>query len=1334
MIKENPYKDFGTLLVKLRKQGGIVQQSDLARMIKSTQQTVSRWEMGISRPRDKQISLLAATLKVDPGKLLAAAGYTANKMVVATFDKPFPLDALNPDSFERFCMDFLSKKYPEAEVHRVGGQGHTQDGVDIDAIFSDKTCYAFQCKRVENFGPDKVDKVVANLKRKAKKKFILLSRVASPKSREAVKKHTGWAIWDKEDISFYIRQLPKDDQKKLVDTSFRGQRLALLGETEPGPWQTPKEFFAPFMNVHAAFSHAWHLVGRTEDTHAIVESLSNHEIDAVLLVGTGGCGKSRVLKYVIESFGHIHKGVTVRFLSPIEEVTNKSLEDLGDGNKLLVVDDAHDRDNLQPLFQHASVPSNKTKLLLSFRPYGLVKIKAQASKFALMGDRIFERRLDQLTLDQATELATQVLKEFNGPESEAKDIARLTIDCPLFTVIGAQVVAKEKIPLEFAKNEDAFRLTLLGKFRDIIAGDIGSKNDADSIKKILNVLALLQPFHPEDESIAAIVEKVEGISTADANRLIRLIADAGILFKRGGKFRLSPDLLADYIIEDSCIGLNRKSTGYAEKVFDAAGDLHIEHVLLNLGKLDWRLANGDPSNSQLLDGIWRKLKPSSEYSDPHIHAIIAVSYYQPTRALDFVQYLISEGKYLRDLPKLIKNVAYNLDHLPRACGYLWELGKSDKRKLNQTPEHAIRILTELCEVEPNKPKEYNKVVVDFGLSLLNQDDSWKYAYSPFDILKGILQTEGNTTESNGRTVYINSFNVNFSFVSDLRCKVIDATIKLLTHQNIKIAIQAAKFLEESIRYSIRGGLRDEWTKEFVQTLNKIEKKIKTDNLEHIVLIAVARSVSWHANYAGEETASVAKNILKSLPDSLDFRTKLAFIDGYGQILERRDFRQSNQKWNKSLNKLTEDLILTYPEGEQLRTFLEQNLLHIEKTGNSSPHILYRLLIQSSLSLAQATVQNALTNQASRTAPFAGMALSKLLNEKHDDAIEFAFRFLETNSRDLHLAVGEGYSVLDVESEWYSERDITILKKVLSSKDQWVVKNAVSALRILAKSDQQRAIDLLKFVDIGISTNVADDVLVLFQYDEIIPYRLLTEKDIDHFLKKLMRLPKLDGYWIDTFLSKISKDHAMRVAKFFMDRVEYAAQTKDWQYRPCNHGPYCQTPLLFRESPEFGALLRQVSQWMMSHKDDNLFQHRAGELFNVMFKPYNAELIGFFLDWIETATPADICVISQILREGHPDFIFENRQFIIRFLDKANQYGKDLLRDASSALFGSTISGVRSGTPGEPFPQDIRMKTEAESALKEIPTFSPAYKLYEDLKKHADYNIKRSLREREAFDE
>ena len=421
---------------------------------------------------------------------------------------------------------------------------------------------------------------------------------------------------------------------------------------------------------------------------------------------------------------------------------------------------------------------------------------------------------------------------------------------------------------------------------------------------------------------------MEGISTPDFNRLIRLIEQAGVLFKRGRKFRLSPDLLADYIIEDRCIGLNRKSTGYAEKVFDAADDSYIEHVLLNLGKLDWRLTNGNPSNSQLLDSMWQKLAPSREYSDPHINAITAVAYYQPIRALDFVQHLISKGEHLRDLPNIIKYAAYNFEYLQRACEYLWELGKNDKRELNQTPEHAIRILSELCEVAPNKPHEYNEAIVNFGISLLDQDDSWTEKYSPFDILNGILKIDIHTTESNGRSVSIRRLNVNVRFVSDLRCKVIDATIRLLTHQNTRIAIQAARFLRESIQYSIGGESREEWTKEFVQTLEKIEKTIKTEDIDHIVLIEIAQSVSWHANYANEKTASIAKRILKLLPDTLDFRTKLAFMDGWGQILEKRSFQRSEREWNKYLDRLVSELIFLSEE-EQLRAYLEQNLLNIE---------------------------------------------------------------------------------------------------------------------------------------------------------------------------------------------------------------------------------------------------------------------------------------------------------------------------------------------------------------------------------------------------------------------
>ena len=1332
-----PHKVFGSLLATLRQKAGIPHQSQLAKLVKSTQQTVSRWELGLSRPRHKQMSLLAAALNTDLDELLSAAGYTV-KGVVATFDQPFPVDALTPDSFERFCLYFLSKYYPTADVHRAGGSGHSQEGLDVAVIFPDKTCYSFQCKRVGEFGPQKVRKVVAKHSKKAKKKFILLTRVASPLARNEVRVHATWDIWDKEDIALHVRELPKNDQLKLVDTFFRGQRLALLGETEPGPWQTSEEFFEAFMTGRGAFSHAWKLVGRIEETRELAEGLANSNVQAVFLMGAGGVGKTRALKQAMETFQDTQKAVLVRFLSPSESVTNKSLEDLGDREKVLVVDDAHDRRDMQLLFQYASVPSHKTTLLLSFRPYGLSYIKAQASSFALAGERILEVKLDPLNLEQAKELATQVLHEFGGPEDAAENIARLTLDCPLATVIGAQIVAKDRIHLELAKNKETFRSTLLGRFQDIVAGDVGSKSDGEPIRKLLKVLALLQPFHPEDESLIKAVEQIEKLRAPDVKRLIRLLSDAGVLFKRGGKYRLSPDLLADHIIEGACIGQGGTSTGYAEQVFVAAGNAHVEHLLLNLGKLDWRLANGDPSNSRLLDGVWGLLKPSSGYSDPHINAVTAVAYYQPARALSFAEQLIREGNYLRDLPNLIKYAAYNLEHLPRACECLWEIGKSDARPLNSNHGHAIRILSGLCAVEPNKPITFNEVVADFGLSLLDKDDSWKHAYSPFDVLNAILETEGSTTKSNGRSISFGRFSINFEFTSGIRGKVINATIKLLSHQNVKVAVLAARFLHAAVRYSISGGERKTWTKEFIQTLEKIERTMREEKLDPLVLVEIARSVSWHANFAEGETTPVAKRIIASLPASLAFRTTLTLIDGFGHILERKDHRRQGTEWNRYIEMLANDLLSAYQDGECLRVFIENILGHIEGNGvagNTSPYVLFGRLVQLSPPLAQATAENALKYPDSRTLQFAGMALSKLLIEDHDSALKIATRFLDTECRDLHAAVGRGYGGIDLEQVRFGEEDLALLQRVLTSNDQWVVNNAVGAIRTVARNDERLAIDLLKCVDIGMSSNVADEVLVLFARDEMIPFPVLTGEDIDHFLGKLMRLPELDEYWIEAFISKVSMHDAVRAATFFMARVERAADTKDWHYRPCNHGPYCHVPLRFRESPKFRLLLRQVSQWMKSRVDEDYeFQNRAGELFCAMFAPFDSELIAFLEDWIDVAMPNDIRIISRILHEASPNFVFEHRPFVVRFLEKANEYGKIQLEDAVSDLYGSAITGVKSGTPGEPFPQDLSMKEEAENALKEIPRFSSAYRLYDILKKHAEHNIGRSLQERENFED
>ncbi len=47
----------------------------------------------------------------------------------------------------------------------------------------------------------------------------------------------------------------------------------------------------------------------------------------------------------------------------------------------------------------------------------------------------------------------------------------------------------------------------------------------------------------------------------------------------------------------------------------AIGFEHVENLLVNLGKLDWLRSNGDATNSQLLDHIWKRIDQDTQHTD-----------------------------------------------------------------------------------------------------------------------------------------------------------------------------------------------------------------------------------------------------------------------------------------------------------------------------------------------------------------------------------------------------------------------------------------------------------------------------------------------------------------------------------------------------------------------------------------------------------------------------------------------------------------------------------------------------------------------------------------------
>jgi transcriptional regulator with XRE-family HTH domain len=1337
----SPYAEFGRTLTAARVAAGIDHQADLAARLKCSQQSVSRWEAGVTRPRAAQVAALAAVLDLEPSGLLQLAGYGA-QVGAAHYAQLFPVDRLDPETFERFVEYLLTLLYPAAHVQRAGSSGHKQDGLDITVVWPTRR-HSFQCKRVERFGPAEVLRAVAAHSAPADKKHLVLSRIASPQAVEALRSFSDWEVWDKEKLTALIRlKLSEDDQNRLVDIFFRGQRLALLGRAEVGPWMTLDEFFAPWERRDAVFSHEWSLKGRDKEIADLTEALTRSNTPVVMLTGPGGMGKSRVIKEAMAASKETLPGVVVRFLATTSgEVDRRALDALGSRQKLLVVDDAHDRDGLGVLFEYVADPLHRAKLLLAMRPYAEARIKSEAAIYGIGG--IPQILLDRLTADHTTDLVKEVLIRFDGDANWADEIVRVTRDCPLVAIMAARIFARDRIPIELVKSDEQLRRLILGKFMRVVAGDIGSAGDQRLIPGTLEVLALVQPFHIEDPQLSTLLGATKGMDPTDVARVLRLLLDGGIIYRRGYQYRLMPDLLGDYIIESSCIGPADQLLPFAERVFDSVAGAQLAHVLVNLGRLDWRRSGGDTSKSRLLGNLWRKLDDVDSDSDPRFEAVQAVAIYQPKQALDFIQHQFDDGRVPDGTGGIVRNVAYNYNYIEEACELLWTLGCNDKRELGPHPSHPIRVLSEMCGFEENKPLAFIEPVFDFGMRLIDREGAWDHRYSPLDILRPVLSGEGVNATSKGGHLQMSSFFVNLDVVAHLRRRLTDRVLTLLANDQPKIGRAAADFLSGALRFpmglmgaSVGPDVYNQYALEFEGTLSKLRTIIAGGDIHVGVMIGVARSIAWHAQNGPEKTAFAAQAVLDALPTDLSFRTRAALADGYGQVfLGKRRLDRWQEDLDAWIASLVAELKVAFPVGEKLRRHLELALADLVavKDNENATHVLIGPLLRGDLELARAFVADAELRSNSLTRRFAGAALNEILCLSPAEGRAKVRSFFGSLDSDLEYAAAIALGSLrrEVEAE-----DIDLLRTALNSADVAIAGAAVRSLWQWRGVDGRILIELVKVVRIEESVWLADEVAMIFTGLGEHILKTLSQDDVKHFLRRLLKVPKLDGHWLEQLLVHISLHYPHELADFFFKRVELAAGTKTFgEFRPANHGPYANARLKIDESPEAAAVLQKTWAWLRENEHrDVYFQYPAADVFNAMFMSVDDAMVALFEAKLESASKAELALMSRLLRNARPDFIFLHRRFTVRLLERCRDAGKDRLQEAIGALFGSAISGVRGGSLGEPASQDVKMVADAKEALKHVSRLSPAYRLYDGVRQFGDRNIAQTFRDMEALDE
>jgi len=1337
------YLLFGELLTRLRVAAGFTKQQELATALGVTQQSVSRWEKGLARPRAKDIPALETLVRAKPHELFLAAGYQeaqadSRAQTATSYDRPLPLAALPPDTFESFCAALLHRIYHPrgGTVHRYGGTGHKQHGIDIVAKGPFGT-HSFQCKRVNEFGAQKVHTAAGEQNYDAELKVLLLSSVASSKARDAMAAHAGWELWDREDITRRLHDLPLNDRLDLVDRYFSGQRLDLLGELEPGPIQSSEAFFKPFLDSGRFFNHAWALVGRDAEVSQIVNYVQDESVFLTCLVGAAGSGKSRVLREVSQRL-MATTPLHIRFVSPTEEVKAHHLDGLRDSSgavTLLVVDDAHERDDLGNLLRHAANPENRTRLLLSLRPYGKEALRMQAANVSLSGPLVRFADMPQQTREQAQALAESVLAECKVPTAAAVEIARATYTTPLATVLAAQLVARDGASLALLGNTEEFRTHVLRSLKDVITATLVTGQDVPRLEAVLRVIALVQPIIPDDPSLLNILLKAERIEQPDANRLMRLLGEAGVLFKRGVRSRLAPDLLADEIIRSGYLNTDGTANERVTKVFDLAGADHLKNMFVNLGRLDWRLREGNTYDSVLLTSVSRKLRWDEQYSNPHVEAVEAVAYYQPRFALDFAKQLIDDGHgNSSSVCNMVRNAAYTFDHLQEACQLLWKAGCNDARSLNQQPSHGIRILKELAEFQLNKPAEYVGEVVSFALELLERPASLKSVYTPFAILEGALGTEIEATSYSKSTFTITRYQLSLEHARDVRGKVTGALLKYVREGPPRRAFLAAQTMAQALRGPMHGDLPDQgWRREHVRLLQELQMVLRDVYVSPVVLVRLAQAISWHAFHGPQETSVEAQAILAML--NRDVRTRLtrALVDGWGtetwalsEALEREEHVKDRQF-------LTADLVTAFAEPSKLFDELQACLAEIATVGHDaygSPFILVNHLLASVPGLATELLLRNNQAQAGRLDRYVGTALSTVV-EGGDASLVNDYVIRSEVSAEVLAQLAEAYARF-VPSRAYTTQEVDLFKRIFESKDSTVLLYAAGLARQIAGRNPALAVDLICSADFEVNLRATHDIFMWLTSGKIIPEAEIAQKR-NVLLMKLVVLKELNDHWIHAFLSaSITKDPQSVVA-LVMARLVEAQRRNDWSYKPISKDHNDQgLGLMAVEGGQ--SLLLELLDWSVRESKKFSSSWRLGRAISGLCGKYDQSFLDLLLKWMSSGTQAHGTLVASVLQESQSTLLYEHPRFIRDILNAAESIGQEALDEIRSAIAAATHSGIRGGSPGEPFPEDLRMEQHCEQMLATLSRVDPAFDLYDGLLKDARYGIARQRKSKEALED
>jgi hypothetical protein len=847
-------------------------------------------------------------------------------------------------------------------------------------------------------------------------------------------------------------------------------------------------------------------------------------------------------------------------------------------------------------------------------------------------------------------------------------------------------------------------------------------------------------------------------------RQVRTLEEAGVLLRRGRMLRVVPDLLGEFLVADSCANQQTgEPTGYADVVFaSASGDL-AQHLILNLARLDWRIAREQDIDSAVLDSIWSALTDSTLAlgifgRSAVLKALTSVSYYQPRRSIQLVQTLIDNptdqvdidrrllprGTYTYDhvldaIPRFLQGAAYHMGHVGEASDILWQLGRDRPGPLHSQPEHAVRILQDLAAIQPGKPLEFSTYIIDRAIAWTRDEALGDHLQSPIDVLKAAVATEGYSTESRGWTINMQPFAVRAEGVAPLRTRVVETAIGLLSHSDVRVGVKAAELLEEALRYPT--GLfgrqptdeeESSWTPQFSMTLKSLADHLEKVKLDPVVGDRVRRAVRWHSrkdSAIGDE----ARGVLARLDSDLNAQVTRALAHGWAHSAElpeedELDYAELEARWRDSQRRVASELIADRGAVGAV-DLIEERVTALINTHDHhavSPRPFVTCVCEASPRAGEEMLQRAIAQPSGPLAALAEIPLVALWRDEREKALRFAELLIETNDETLcaqaAAALGGAGRLHDL-----SRDEVALINRLANHESFWVRLSLARGIRFADKLDKARRLTAILAIAIRGSSQIADEVLGNFGRYGDFTLDDLTSDQARGILEQLEDCHDIGEFQIATFLASLSERNPGAVVSLLRRRIDRPDNEEaSGDYRPIPYRWDDSSPLQVRTSPAFAQILRELCDYVLEPDEGWRRGFWAPHLFAAVVGRVDDAVLDLLRDWAGTSDPKRLEVISHLFREAPRSLVWTRVDWVQDMLDRAAILGSDCYSSVASGLHSAVVSGGRSGKPGEPFPEDVEQRDRSYEIARTLTVGSPAHRFYTSLAKSAEASIRWSI--------